>query len=75
MKQYLVQWRNLATNQVSNLIKTWPEILAIIKKMKEVGGELHIYRLDTRYPEQVFVNCVNHTHFWLEDAYDNIVEG
>ena len=74
MSEYLVQWRNLETNHVTNLIKTWPEVQAILKGMVKVGGEIHIYRLDKRYPEQVFPVYVNGAYL-LEDAYDNIVEG
>lgn len=75
MREYLVQWKNLTTNEISNLIKTWQEVLAILKKMTEVGGEIHIYRLDKSNPERVFPVCINHTQYWLEDMYGNFVEG
>jgi hypothetical protein len=78
MNEYLVMFNpnpNKAQKYYPSL-HIWPEILTILIKMSEVGGEIHIYRLDKgHHPEQVFVNCANHTEFWLEDMYGNHVEG
>ena len=77
MNQYLVMFnpRPQKSGKYFPSLHVWPEILTMLRKMQEVGGEIHIYRLDKGSPEQVFVNCANHTVYWLEDMYGNHVEG
>ena len=78
MNEYLVMYNPSPQkdNKYYPSLHIWPDILTMLRKMQEVGGEIHIYRLDKGcHPERVFVNCANHTIFWLEDMYGNHVEG
>lgn len=73
MNEYLVLCKPSDTNQYQASIHTWPEILAILKEVKKIGGNVRVFGLATGYPQRLLILNVCGTYM-LEDVYGNCIE-
>lgn len=75
MNEYLVMYKHDNANNYQPSIHIWPEILAMLTKAEEVGGEFKLYRLDKGFPDRVWAVRVGKGIYYLADMYRNHVEG
>lgn len=74
MNQYLVMYRPPNDNKYYPSLHIWPEILTMLRKKDEVGGFIKVFDLRTGNPQQLLV-VKSKGNYWLEDLYENHVEG
>lgn len=74
MTQYFVAYRPEDSHHWFPSVKTWAEIVPMIRKADEVGGQIRVYRIGDFDPQRLWIGRVNDS-FWLEDMYGNHVEG
>lgn len=75
MNQYLVMYQPPNDNKYYSSVKIWPEILTMLDKAEEAGGEFRFYRLDKGYPDRVWAVRVGKGVYYLAGVYQNHVEG
>lgn len=74
MNEYLVMYKPDNDNKYQPSIHIWPEILTMLTKAEEVGGEFKFYRLDKGFPDRVWAVKVGKGIYYLADMYRNHVE-
>ena len=71
MREYLVMYKPDDSNDYQSSIHIWPEIKAMLKKMK---GVVKVYDLITGIPQQIVIRNAK-DEYWLETLYGTYIEG
>ena len=75
MNQYLVMYQPPNDNKYYPSLHIWPEILSMLIKAEEFGGDFKLYRLDKVAPERVWGVSAGKGIYYLADMYKNHIEG
>lgn len=75
MTQYLVMYQPNDQNEWFPSLHVWPEILTMLIKAEETGGQFRFYRLDKGYPDRLWAVQTGEGTYYLGDMYRNHIEG